>query len=56
MRGERDLRFRPQISEFVLLASVFILPNYPGWHPDGRLVIVSERRGRHDLYLVDGPK
>ena len=27
--------------------------DYPAWHPDGRrLVIVSERDGRHDLYLI----
>ena len=25
--------------------------DYPTWHPDGRLVIISERRRRHDLYL-----
>jgi len=30
--------------------------DYPAWHPDGRrLVVVSERGGRHDLYLVDAP-
>ena len=30
--------------------------DYPTWHPDGkRLVIVSERDGQHDLYLVDVP-
>ena len=29
------------------------LDDYPTWHPDGkRLVIVSEREGSHDLYLV----
>ena len=27
------------------------------WHPDGRrLVMVCERQGRHDLYLVDVPE
>jgi Tol biopolymer transport system component len=30
--------------------------DYAEWHPDGkRLVIVSERDGKHDLYLVDAP-
>jgi len=30
--------------------------DFPAWHPDGkRLVIISERAGRHDLYLVDVP-
>ena len=30
--------------------------DYPSWHPDGkRLVIVSERQGEHDLYVVDVP-
>jgi Tol biopolymer transport system component len=27
--------------------------DYPVWHPDGRqLVVVSERNGSHDLYLI----
>jgi len=31
--------------------------DYPAWHPDGeRLVIVSERDGEYDLYLVDLPE
>ena len=25
--------------------------DYATWHPDGRLLIVSEREGRFDLYL-----
>lgn len=30
--------------------------DYPVWHPDGRhLVTVSERNGRHDLYLWEVP-
>jgi Tol biopolymer transport system component len=30
--------------------------DYAAWHPDGkRLVIVSERKGKHDLYLIDVP-
>ena len=28
--------------------------DYADWHPSGeRLVIVSERQGKHDLYLVN---
>jgi Tol biopolymer transport system component len=27
--------------------------DYPAWHPNGKqLAIVSERDGRHDLYLL----
>jgi Tol biopolymer transport system component len=27
--------------------------DYPEWHPDGKhLVMVCERKGSHDLYLV----
>ena len=27
--------------------------DYPAWHPDGeRLIVVSERDGQHDLYLL----
>jgi Tol biopolymer transport system component len=30
--------------------------DYPAWHPDGRrLVIVSERGGKRDLYMIDVP-
>ena len=27
--------------------------DYSAWHPDGRLLIVSERAGQFDLYLYD---
>jgi Tol biopolymer transport system component len=28
--------------------------DYASWHPDSRhLVYVSERNGRHDLYMLD---
>jgi TolB protein len=31
--------------------------DYPDWHPDGkRLIVVSERRGKHDLYVVRVPE
>ena len=30
--------------------------DYPTWHPDGkRLAIVSERKGKFDLYVVEVP-
>ena len=30
--------------------------DYPAWHPDGkRIVYVSERKGRFDLWLRDVP-
>ena len=30
--------------------------DYPTWHPDGkRLAIVSERKGKFDLYMVKVP-
>ena len=31
--------------------------DYADWHPAGeRLVIVGERQGKHDLYLVTVPR
>ena len=31
--------------------------DYAEWHPDGqRLVLVSEREGKHDLYLLSVPR
>jgi TolB protein len=30
--------------------------DYPAWHPNGRrIAYVSERDGKHDLYILDVP-